>query len=239
MKNSLVAGAVMLVWFAAAVGATSGYEVVAVQDGGTIVGSVKFVGTPPPRAKLVTDKDENVCGKEEKFSESLVVGSNSGVQDAVVYLNDIGKGKDWGSERAVLDQNGCQFKPHVLLVAAGAEVDILNSDGILHNFHTSSTKNRAFNVAQPKFRKKITKKFEHPEMIGVKCDAHGWMNANIVVQDHPYYVANDNEGNFRLTDVPPGEYTLKVWHETLGEKAQQVSVKPKAESAAVFELGQQ
>ena len=48
----------------------------------------------------------------------------------------------------------------------------------------------------------------------------------------------DDNGNFKLTDVPPGDYTLKVWQEKLGEKTQKVTVRPAATTKANFELPQ-
>jgi hypothetical protein len=123
-----------------------------------------------------------------------------------------------------------------VFVPANTTFNINNRDGILHNIHTYSSKNKPVNLAQPKFKKTISQQFEQPEFIKVSCDAHTWMNGWVVVQEHPYYAVTDENGNFKLTDVPPGDYELKVWHETLGEKSQKVSVKAKAESKAAFEL---
>ncbi len=217
------------------------YEGMDVADGGSISGEVKFAGTPPARKKLEITKDQQVCGKTEKWSEDLVVGESGGIQYALVYLANIDKGKNLEvpAENPVLDQGGCHYQPHVLAFPAGSSVDILNNDGILHNIHTYSEKNPAFNKAQPKFRKKLTQKFEHPELaIKVACDAHGWMGGWFFVQDHPYYVVTDANGAFQLTDVPPGDYELKVWHETLGESTQNVSVKAKEDAKVSFELAQ-
>jgi hypothetical protein len=217
------------------------YEAMEVTNGGTISGEVKFAGNPPPRGKLEVTKDQEVCGKTEKFSEELVVGENGGIQNAVVYLANIGKGKklEVAGQNPVLDQKGCQYLPHVLMFPVGSSLDILNDDGILHNIHTHSEKNPPFNKAQPKFRKKMTQKFDQPEMpFKVSCDAHGWMGGWFVVQDHPYYVVTDVKGAFQLTDVPLGDYELKVWHETLGETTQKVSVKAKEDTKVSFELAQ-
>jgi len=215
------------------------YEAMEVTDGGTISGEVKFDGTPPARKKLEITKDVDVCGKTEKFSEDLVVGENGGIQYAIVHLSNIEKGKklEVPEQNPVLDQNGCQYAPHVLTFPAGSSVNILNNDGILHNIHTYSEKNPAFNKAQPKFRKKLTQKFDQPELaIRVACDAHGWMGGWFFVQDHPYYAVTDATGAFQLTDVPPGDYELKVWHETLGESTQNVSVKAKEDAKVSFTM---
>jgi hypothetical protein len=207
------------------------YEAVEVKDGGTISGEVKFQGEPPAPAKLAVTKDNEVCGKE-KTSPDLVVGADKGVQNVVVRIKDIPKGKkmEVPTTNPTFDQKGCEYHPHVLAFPAGSTIDILNSDGILHNVHTTSSANPSFNVAQPKFKKKIEKKVEKPEMpIKVQCDAHGWMHAWWISQEHPYYAVTDASGAFKIADVPPGDYEVELWHEQLGKQSQKVSVKPGGE----------
>jgi len=115
-------------------------------------------------------------------------------------------------------------------------VKINNDDGILHNIHTYSTKNPPVNMAQPKFKKTIEAKFDQPEVIKVTCDAHGWMQGWFISEDSPYYAKTDENGNYKLTDVPAGEYEVKVWQEKLGEKTTKVTVAAGAEAKADFEL---
>ena len=74
-------------------------------------------------------------------------------------------------------------------------------------------------------------------MIRIGCDLHPWMNSYIVIKAHPYYSVTGENGSFELTDVPPGKYDLKIWHETLGEKKRTVAVEPKEETVVVFEMG--
>ncbi len=212
------------------------YEAMEVKDGGTISGEVRFSGDPPTPEKIAATKDQEVCGKTEKVNEALLVGANKGVQNVVVSISNIQKGKKLPEAGATLDQKDCRYAPHVLLSPAGKELKILNSDGILHNIHTYSTKNPSFNKAQPRFRKEMKEKFDQPETVKLACDAHGWMSGWLIVQDHPYYAITDENGAFKLTDVPPGDYELKFWHETLGETTQKVSVKLKEESKVSVEM---
>lgn len=215
------------------------YDTMAVSNGATITGTVKFLGTPPVRKTLSIDKDKEVCAKTPKLSEDLVVSGNKEIKNAVVSLSDIKKGKKLEAQKnPVLDQKGCVYAPHVVLVPAGGTLDILNSDGILHNIHTYPTQNlnQAFNKAQPKFKPKMTENFEKPELIRAQCDVHGWMHAWILVHDHPYYSVTDDKGGFRLSDVPPGTYTLEVWQETLGKQTKKVTVKEKESVKVNFEL---
>ena len=146
------------------------------------------------------------------------------------------KGGKFASQKVELDQKGCQYAPHVVVVPTTGELDILNSDGILHNIHTHSTANPAVNVAQPKFKKVLTQKFTKPEIIKAACDAHGWMSGWIVVTDHPFVAVTDDKGNFAIKDLPPGKYTVEIWHETLGKQVKEVTVKAKEDAKLTLEL---
>lgn len=193
--------------------------------GGTVTGKVSYVGTPPPRAKLAMDADA-VCAaahSEPVLSEEIIV-NDGGLQNVFVYL--VGApAKPAPTTPAVLDQKGCQYKPHVLGVQVGQPVQILNSDGTLHNVHGTPKKNPGFNFAMPKFVKKKDTKFDSAEiMVAVKCDVHPWMSGYIGVMEHPYFAVSGPDGTFTIANVPPGEYPVKAWHEKLGEKDATVKV---------------
>ena len=213
------------------------YETTDVTAAGTIVGTVKFQGKAPGRKKIAVTRNKKVCGKETKFTESLVVGTNGGVKNAVLYLTDVKRGKKFKASSVFqIDQRGCQFHPHVFIVPAGKSFNLINSDGILHNFRTNSTKNPILNKAQPKFKKKLKVKINKPEIIRANCDVHEWMNMWLVVAEHPYYAIADEGGSFKITDVPPGTYTVRLWHETLGQQTRKVTVKAGEQTKAAFEL---
>ena len=213
------------------------YEAINVSQGGSIAGTVKFDGKAPKRKKIAVTRDKKVCGKETKFTESLVVADNGGVQNAVVYLKGIKSGKKFETPRSFnIDQKGCQFRPHVLIVPAGKSFELINSDGVLHNFRTTSTKNPIVNKAQPRFKKKLKVKIDKPEIVRVNCDVHEWMDAWLVVTEHPYYALTDGTGSFKIDGVPPGTYTMQLWHETLGQQTQKVVVKAKQQAKVGFKL---
>ena len=212
------------------------YESGEVKNGGTIVGVVSYEGALPAARKLAVTKDQEVCGKD-KADESLVVSQDKKLANAVVSIDEIVRGKPMAQVPAILDQKGCQYAPHVLLVPAGSTIKVLNGDGILHNVHTYSRINPPVNIAQPQFKKEVSIQLDEPESLPVKCDTHEWMNGVIVVVDHPYYAKTDESGAFRLSDVPPGEHTVKVWHEKLGEKTAKVKVTPGKEARVDFALG--
>ena len=211
------------------------YDGGTVKDGGSISGTVKFKGNAPAPKKLDVGKDKEVCAKTAKVDQSLIV-KNGNLVNAVVTITDIKKGKKIELKKVTLDQNGCQYHPHVLAFPVGTPVEVLNPDGVLHNIHSYSKVNSPFNMAQPKFKKTLQVKIEKPEAVHVRCDVHAWMSGWLVATENPYVAVTDDSGSFKLTDVPPGTYTVEVWHETLGKSTQKVTVKAKEDAKANFEL---
>jgi plastocyanin len=214
------------------------YEAITVSDGGTIVGEVKYAGDPPAPEKIDVTKDANICGADPKVSPALVVGANKGIKDVVASLPSIQKGKALGKPEKppVLDQKSCEYHPYAQIIPVNTTLEITNSDDVLHNIKTSGGSKTSFNMAQPKFKRKLTYDFKNPEIVQVECNVHGWMNAIIVVEDNPYDALTDANGSFKITDVPPGKYTVKVWHSKLGEQTKEVTVGPKEEVKVAFEM---
>jgi len=225
MRRELVLSAIALVAMAAVAGRSAAYEAVAVTDGGTLSGSVKFDGAPPAPAKISVTKDPEVCGKE-KTNPELLVGAGGGIANVVVVVKAAkGKKLEVPAQNPLFDQKTCEFNPHILLFPAGSTIDVQNSDGILHNIHTTSQTNPSANQAQPKYKPKIQIKVEKPEWpIKVQCDVHPWMAGFWVSAETPYVALTDANGAFKIADIPPGDYDVEIWQEKLGKKTEKVSI---------------
>jgi plastocyanin len=221
------------VFFAAA--SLPAYDGGAVSDGGSIAVAVKFKGAAPAPKKLDVSKDKEVCAKTPKLDSSLMV-SGGNVANAVVYISDIKKGKKMAPTKVTLDQKGCEYHPHVLAFPVGSTVEIVNPDGVLHNVHTYIEGKTLFNRAQPPYKKVLPEKIDKRGPINVKCDVHGWMDGWLFGAENPYFGVTDKNGTVKLTDVPPGTYTVEIWHETLGKQTQKVTVKAKDEAKVSVEL---
>ena len=215
---ALVAGAAM--WFVTSVGA---------QGGGTIEADVKYSGAAQVE-KLKVNKDTEKCGTEAVI-EKVVVGGNKGLANAVVSVPGA---KGTTKAKATVDQHGCKFVPHVVVMQPG-ELEIKNSDDILHNIHTYSTANPSINKAQPKFKKTMTEKLEKPEVVKITCDVHSWMLGWVAVTPGPAAVT-DNNGVAKIENVPAGKQKIEVWHETLGKQEKEVDVKAGAVTKVSFEM---
>jgi plastocyanin len=240
-RMRMLAGAAafaMLIMSAGAAGASGAYSGENVTDGGTIAGVVRFAGNAPTPQELEVSKDRDVCGAHKLYDQSLMMGKNGGIANAVVTLPDISAGEPLKPEADVkFDQKGCEYTPHVAAFPAGSTVDIINSDGILHNIHTDSEVNPVIDIAQPGFKKTIIVTVAKPEAIKVSCDAHNWMQGWWYVTANPYYAVTDANGRFTIGNIPPGTYKLKVWQEKLGTASKQVMVKPGVTTTADFTMG--
>jgi len=211
-------------------------NVLAVPANGSVTGTVKYAGKAPAKTKLPVTKDTEVCGKEEHFDESLVVGANGGIKDVIVSITGVTGGKPLSALGSdfVIDQKGCRYNPHVSIAPVKTPIRVLNPDGILHNVHSYSTKNKEFNMSQPKFLKEKKITYDFAELVTLKCDVHGWMNAKLMVVDHPYYALTDANGNFTIADVPAGTYTVEFWQEKLGKQTTKMTVTAGAAAKADF-----
>jgi hypothetical protein len=213
------------------------YEAVAVSDGGTIKGKVLFQGSPPAKKKVIPTKDREACGSGVREVDLILLGPDQSVQEAVVYLKGVAKGKPWEKAAAIphIDNVKCDFKPHVQVIPGG-DFEIVNSDPVLHNTHGFYGKLTAFNVALPNQGQRIKKPLRKPGLVRVECDAHGWMLGWVYVAANPYYAVTAKDGTFTIKDVPPGSYTLVGWQEYTGEVEIPVTVKAKEVVPIAVEL---
>jgi hypothetical protein len=205
--------------------AQSGYQVVAVADGGAISGTVTWSGPQPTGLDVAINKDPEICDPQSHKTaslERLVVGPDGGVANTIVFLKNITAGKPMNlpQPRRSLDQKQCRYEPHILLVPQSDSLSMRSSDHVLHTVHMEGA--ASFNVAFPFTDRLISRQMDSPGVVNLQCNGgHVWMNAEMMVVSHPYYAVTDLDGKFTLTDVPPGLYQLVAWHEgwrVLGRK---------------------
>jgi len=120
---------------------------------------------------------------------------------------------------AVLDQRNKTFIPHVLVVTPGTKVEFPNNDTVFHNVFAEFEAKRFDLGMYPRGAKKV-QQFDRAGVVSLLCNIHPTMSAFIVIADSPYRATTDKAGVFRLPDVPAGNYTVHVWHESGGTTKQ-------------------
>ena len=124
---------------------------------------------------------------------------------------------------ARLDQRNETFVPHVLAIVAGTTVDFPNNDKTYHNvFSLSSTK--TFDLGRYAAGKSQSVRFDRPGIVRVFCDIHSHMSAFILVFTHRYFAVTDDDGRYRLDNVPPGSYTVVAWNESAPTDSRRIVV---------------
>ena len=218
-------------------GSAPAYEAGSVTDGGSVKGKVVFNGTVPPKRKVVPTKDREVCGSGVREVDQILIGADKSVQEAIVYLKAVAKGKPWPklAKTPEIDNVKCDFQPHVMVMPVG-DIVVVNTDPVLHNTKSFIDRVPIFNLALPNQGQRITRPIKKSGIMRVECDAHGWMLGWVYVADSPYYAITPKDGSFTITDVPPGNYTLVAWQEYTGPTEIPVTVKAKGTSTLNVEL---
>jgi len=208
------------------------YRQVQVSEEGSITGVVTLAGPIPTPYIIWVKKDAAVFG-ETIPDERLLVSPGGHIQNVVLTLGGMTAGKPWPARRFILENRGGRFVPRVQIVRRGGELEIVNSDPVLHTVHPLLQDQTLFNLALPKSRS-VKQVLTRPGLVEVLCDTHDWMKEWILVQDHPYFAITDATGTYTITGIPAGTYTLTAWHETLGTEHRPVTVLPGAALTADF-----
>jgi len=226
------------------------YTEVEVVDGGSISGTITFKGPIPPPASvnLKNEKNPEFClenAKPNKQGELLIqhVEVNDGnLKDAVIYIQNIGKGKPWPDETLDIHFRNCLAFPKVGVVRKAPKVltnklvTIENHDaGVLHNpkgfsigektrkiFFKKWLLNKGAKVDVTKSMKLLNKKRD--SHFYIECEQHPWMSVSSKVVWNPYQSISKDDGSFKIDQIPPGHYKVVVWHPYIGEKTTEVDI---------------
>lgn len=212
-----------------------------VAGAGTVTGTVTYDGKVPA-LKPLDVAAEPICAKKHTTvpNEMLVLGAGNTMANVMVrVVSGLPAGKTYPApaEPLVMDQQGCQYVPHVMGIMVGQPFKVLNSDGVLHNVHALPNVNRPFNMAMPPTRKEATETFAKEEgMFVVKCDVHPWMRSYIGVMSNPFFAVTKPDGKFQIANLPAGTYEVEAWHEKLGTQKASVTVGAADSKAVSFKF---
>jgi hypothetical protein len=221
---------------AAAGAADRPYRVVVQATSGFIVG--KIGGGQPLDTSITPTHDRSVC---RPFTQSLVPSRAGGVGNSVVWLAGVTQGpRDDAPRRVRVLLDGCRLEPRVQRVAAGGTVMLTSRDAMMTRLQfldidggsvlrgTVSRGTVLFNDAGQVVPS--SEAAQRPGLVLIRDDLHPWVRGYLAVTPHPFVAVTAADGLFRFDNVPPGQYTLVVWHERFGTKQQRIRVDAQVET---------
>ncbi len=202
----------------------------------TISGRVQYVGDPPPQKPIADETvaaSDKFCAKHHAddpiLAEDLIVSSDGAIQNVLVYIKKFPE--DWThavpAQTVVLDQKNCTYVPHVFGVMVGQTVKVTSSDATAHNVNLIQRRNPEVKMnAAMNEGGSAEIEFKRKELGSAyfKCDIHGWMKSWVGIFEHPFHAVTGRDGSYQLGKLPPGEYTVAAWHETLGKQEEVVTL---------------
>jgi plastocyanin len=158
--------------------------------------------------------------------------------DVFVYVKAGATSELGTGSGATLDQVGCQYSPYVMGLQLGQTLPVKNSDKLMHNVHMMPkvTGNKEKNLAQPIPMVSNFTIDKAEVLLQFKCDVHPWMFAYVGVVDNPYFAVTDKDGNFKISGLPTGEYTVEAIHRKAGSATEKIKVGADDKKTAEFTL---
>jgi hypothetical protein len=197
---------------------------------GSVKGTFKVVGELPPQAPVPVERDVPACGKDIA-PDTLVVSQGGLLQGALVWLEDVPSGKEFPRRSVGMDLRNCRVAPHLMTLGLGDELTVGNVDSVFHQVNIiqagpDGAARQKANVGMPVGGQRLRfKQAQAGWLLVAGLGAHPWMAGGVRVFEHPYHAVTGSEGSFELRDVPPGQYTLHIWHERFGDVTRPVEVK--------------
>ena len=212
------------------------YQEMEVTNGGTIQGKAILTGEmPQPRIyHLILFPNIDMCGEIDTDDEmnrvldDFKVSEDSGLKDVVVTLEHVEAGKPFNKEPILINSEDCKFLPDVNVVRQGEAFKVNNLDAVMHNSQVYQAERGKIIQNLPIPPESITdgkvtfqRKYKIFQMI---CGMHEFMQTWGYRIQNPYYFITKLGGEFKLDNIPPGDYELNAWHYLMKPQSQRIHV---------------
>jgi WD40 repeat protein len=186
--------------------------------GASISGVVTYEGQPPQPKRIDTSADA-VCGQVSPnltTEDWIVTGGR--LANAFVYVKSGSRLENYIFEtpnsEVVLEKKGCRTVPRLLGLQTNQVLKLVNSDPTTSNYHITPKNNPDWNNSMPQGAQPLYHEFDRKEtFIPVKDNQHPWEKSYIGVFSHPFFAITGKDGAYTISGLPPGRYTMVVWHE--------------------------
>ena len=212
------------------------YQEINVQNGGTIKGNAKMIGSMPyPRIyHLILFPNIDMCAEVDtddemnRLLDDFKVSPAGGLKDVAITLEHVEAGKPFNKEPINILSENCKFFPDLNFIRQGESFKVDNLDAVMHNSQVYQKERGKIllNIpipAEEVSEGKVTfkKKFKIMQMI---CGMHEFMQTWGYRVQNPYYFKTDDKGNYNIDDIPPGEYIVNAWHYLMKPQKRKIKI---------------
>ena len=212
------------------------YQEINVQNGGTIKGNAKMIGNMPfPRIyHLVLFPNIDMCAEVDTDDEmnrvldDFKVSPDGGLKDVIITLDHVDAGKPFNKEPINILSENCKFFPDVNPIRQGESFKVDNVDAVMHNSQVYQKERGKILLNIPIPAEEVSDgKVEfkkHYRIMQMICGMHEFMQTWGFRVQNPYYAQTKIDGNFKIDNIPPGEYNLTGWHYLMKIHTQKIKI---------------
>jgi hypothetical protein len=212
------------------------YQEINVQNGGTIKGNAKMIGSMPyPRIyHLILFPNIDMCAEVDTDDEmnrvldDFKVSPAGGLKDVAITLEHVEAGKPFNKEPINILSENCKFFPDLNFIRQGESFKVDNLDAVMHNSQVYQKERGKILLNIPIPAEEVSdgkvtfkKKYKIMQMI---CGMHEFMQTWGYRVQNPYYFKTDDQGNYNISDIPPGEYIVNAWHYLMKPQKRKIKI---------------
>ena len=212
------------------------YQEIEVKNGGTLQGRTSMKGkTPSPRVfHLVLYPNLDMCAEVDTDDEmnrllfDFVTDDNRGLRDVVVTLEHVDSGKPFPNKPINILSENCKFTPEVNILPQGGTFFVDNQDAVMHNSQVYQSERGKIILNIPIPAEEISDgkvQFKkHYKIFQMICGMHEFMQTWGYRVQNPYYYKTQIDGNYKIDNIPPGEYKVTAWHYLMKKQSKKITV---------------
>ncbi len=212
------------------------YQEIEVKNGGTIQGKATMKGgIPEPRVfHLVLFPNLDMCAEVDTDDEmnrllfDFIIDKQKGLKDVVITLEHVDAGKPFPNKPINIISENCKFLPEVNVLPQGGTFFVDNQDAVMHNsqVYQSERGKILLNIPIPAEEisegKVMFKK--HYKIFQMICGMHEFMQTWGYRVQNPYYYQTQVDGNYKIDNIPPGEYKITAWHFLMKKRSKKIQI---------------
>lgn len=212
------------------------YQEIEVKNGGTIQGKAILTGNLPQKRyyHLVLFPNLDMCAEIDtddnmnRVLDDFIVDGNRGLKDVVITIKQVEAGKPFVNKPINIISENCKFFPNVNVVKQGQSFTVDNQDPVMHNSQVYQSERGKIILNIPIPAEEVSsgkihfqKKFKIYQMI---CGMHEFMQTWGYRVQNPYNFITGKNGEYKIDQLPPGDYVLRAWHYLMKAQTQKIHI---------------